>query len=75
LWRSWDKEVRLLRLVIQDINKLNPKPKFFIICGDLVDAMPTSPHTVGLRKSQVYDLKLVLRELDSEIKLVCVCGY
>ena len=58
-------------MVLQDINKLRPKPKFFIICGDLVDAMPTE---VELRKNQVYDLKMVLRELDPEIKLVCICG-
>ena len=50
---------------------MNPKPKFFVICGDLVDAMPSE---VELRKKQVYDLKFVLRELDPEIKLVCVCG-
>lgn len=60
-----------MRLVIQDINKLNPKPKFFIICGDLVDAFPTQ---VNLRKAQVNDLKMVLQELDPEIKIVCLCG-
>lgn len=61
----------MLRLVIQDINKLQPKPKFFIICGDLVDAFPWDKE---LRKGQVNDLKLILNEVDPEIKVVCVCG-
>ena len=32
------------------------------------------PQEVDLRKRQVKDLKIVLSELDPEIKIVCVCG-
>jgi len=68
---TWTREIELLRLLIKSVNILNPKPKFFVICGDLVDAFPTE---IALRKSQVTDLKIVLRELDPEISVVCVCG-
>lgn len=68
---SWDKEINLLRLAIKSINNLKPKPKFFIVCGDLVDAFPRDKE---MKKAQIKDLKLVLEELDSEIKTICVCG-
>lgn len=68
---TWSKEIHYLRLVIESINNLSPKPKFFIICGDLVDAFPTSTH---MREAQISDLKKELSKVDSSIKLVCVCG-
>jgi len=68
---SWKKEIHYLQLTIQSINKLNPKPKFFIICGDLVDAFPK---WVNIRAAQVNDLKIELAKLDPDIKTVCVCG-
>lgn len=67
---TWTKEIKYLRLVIESINSLQPKPKFFVICGDLVDAFPFS----SLRAPQVNDLKKELTKVDPEIKLVCVCG-
>lgn len=77
---GWDKEIRYLKLAIQDWNKLTPKPKFVVICGDLVDAFPAPypkfphPDLAGLRKAQIKDLKETLVELDYEIRLICVCG-
>lgn len=38
----WDKEIQLTRQAIAAVNKMNPKPKFFVVCGDLVDAFPGS---------------------------------
>lgn len=49
---------------------MRPKPKFLVICGDLVDAMPGWKD----RDAQVKDLKDILKNLDNEIPLVCVCG-
>lgn len=77
---TWHKEIHYLRLTIQSINSLTPKPKFMVICGDLVDAYPEpSPHyphpdLEEIRKEQIKDLKEVLTELDSSIKMICVCG-
>jgi serine/threonine-protein phosphatase CPPED1 len=68
---SWTKEIHYLQLTIKSINALNPRPKFFIICGDLVDAFP---ELTKLRAAQVNDLKIELSKLDPNIKTVCVCG-
>lgn len=37
---KWDKEIVLTRQAIAAVNRMNPKPRFFVVCGDLVDAMP-----------------------------------
>lgn len=37
---EWGQEIRLTEQAVEAINKLNPKPKFFVLCGDLVHAMP-----------------------------------
>ncbi|KAL0617535.1 Serine/threonine-protein phosphatase CPPED1 [Plecturocebus cupreus] len=39
---EWGQEIRLTEQAVQAINKLNPKPKFFVLCGDLIHAMPDS---------------------------------
>ena len=38
----WDAEIELTKKAIAAANKLRPKPKFFIVCGDLVDGLPGS---------------------------------
>ncbi|KAK2097552.1 hypothetical protein P7K49_023003 [Saguinus oedipus] len=37
---EWGQEIRLTEQAVQAVNKLNPKPKFFVLCGDLIHAMP-----------------------------------
>lgn len=37
---NWEKEMKLTLESIQRINKMNPKPKFYVICGDMLDAFP-----------------------------------
>ncbi|XP_018089416.1 calcineurin-like phosphoesterase domain containing 1 L homeolog isoform X1 [Xenopus laevis] len=37
---EWEQEIRLTEEAVQAINKLSPKPKFFVLCGDLVHSMP-----------------------------------
>jgi len=69
---EWHKEVALTRTAIMAANRMEPKPRFFIVCGDLVDAFP---ETYGeLRTRQENDFKEVFSELDPNIPLVCVCG-
>jgi len=65
---------------------MSPKPKFFVICGDMLDAFPyatlnelppgANPTTGAgeLRERQYKDFVKVFKELSPEIKLVCVCG-
>ena len=49
-----------------------PKPKFFIVCGDLVDAMPDQWPEIRARQEE--DFFKVYSKLDKDIPLVCVCG-
>ena len=37
---KWDEELKLSEAAVQYINRLRPKPKFFVICGDMLDAFP-----------------------------------
>lgn len=67
---NWDKEIRLTEEAIRAANKMKPKPKFFIVCGDLVNALPGNKD----RKAQIIDFKKCFDQLDNEIPLVCVCG-
>ena len=36
----WEAEIELCRRSVEVINRMRPRPKFVIVCGDLVDAMP-----------------------------------
>lgn len=74
----------LTRDVIRQINGMSPKPKFFVICGDMLDAFPyleqpdSGPKIYSgfrnLREKQYEDFVKVFQELDPDVKLVCVCG-
>ncbi|KAJ7416055.1 Serine/threonine-protein phosphatase CPPED1 [Willisornis vidua] len=67
---EWGEEMKLTEQAVQAINKLNPKPKFFVLCGDLIHGMPGSQW----RKNQEQDLKNVLKNTDQDVPLVFVCG-
>lgn len=78
---TWDIEIEKTKLAIEAANRMNPKPKFFIVCGDLINAMPAdAANTVfregseKLRDPQINDFKKTFRNLKSDIPLVCVCG-
>ncbi|XP_059485482.1 serine/threonine-protein phosphatase CPPED1-like [Neocloeon triangulifer] len=69
---GWQQEIALTKLAVEKINKMNQKPKFFVICGDLCDAFPAKEP--ALRAEQEKDLKDILSRLDPSVPLVCVCG-
>ena len=37
---GWEKEIELGKRAVEKINQMAPKPKFFVMCGDLCDAFP-----------------------------------
>ena len=67
---TWNEEVALTKQAISLANNMNPKPRFFIVCGDLVDAFPGTLHY----EAQIRDLKQTFQLLDPNIPMVCVCG-
>ncbi|KAH9365071.1 hypothetical protein HPB48_010517 [Haemaphysalis longicornis] len=66
----WDKEIALTEKAVEAVNRMDPKPRFFIVCGDLVDAMPGDHR----KKPQEDDWKRVFSKMSSDVSLVCVCG-
>jgi UDP-2,3-diacylglucosamine pyrophosphatase LpxH len=69
---TWDREIELCTQTVQLLNSMRPKPAFFIVCGDLVDAFPDQ--WPQIRTAQEKDFFKVFKDLDKDIPLVCVCG-
>lgn len=67
---EWAEEVELTKQAVEAVNKLAPRPKFMVLCGDLVHAMPDTP----FREEQEEDLKAALKGTDSSIPLLFVSG-
>jgi len=69
---NWDAEIMLCKLSVEVMNNMNPKPAFFVVCGDLVDAF--SDKYPDIRKKQEEDFKKIYSNLSPEIPMICVCG-
>ncbi|XP_007891890.1 serine/threonine-protein phosphatase CPPED1 [Callorhinchus milii] len=67
---EWKAEIQLTEQAVQAINRLTSKPKFFLLCGDLIHAMPGS----RWREEQLGDLKRTLKGINPTIPLVFVSG-
>ncbi|XP_041468404.1 serine/threonine-protein phosphatase CPPED1-like [Lytechinus variegatus] len=67
---TWQAEIELTRKAIAAINRMKPKPKFFVVCGDLVHAMPDD----NQKEEQEADFLKEFAKVDPSIPLVCVCG-
>ncbi|XP_072275088.1 serine/threonine-protein phosphatase CPPED1 isoform X2 [Pyxicephalus adspersus] len=67
---EWEDEIRLTEEAVEAINKLDPKPKFFVLCGDLVHSMPGTEW----KQAQERDLKCALLKTNQDIPLVFVSG-
>ena len=81
---SWEVEMQMAARCVAHVNTMQPRPKFVIICGDLVDAAPPASRSTveklpdmeenSLNRQQMRDFKKVFSQVDSDIPLVCVCG-
>jgi len=69
---NWDEEIELCKASVEILNGMNPKPAFFIVCGDLVDAF--GDKWPEIRQRQEKDFKEIYAKLTPEIPMVCVCG-
>lgn len=67
---EWAEEVELTKQAVEAVNRLQPRPRFMVLCGDLVHAMPDTP----FRAEQERDLKAALKDTDPSIPLVFVSG-
>lgn len=72
---DWSSEMKMARMTVDGINKLKPRPKFVIVCGDLVDAYPNGPRAdKKIHNRQHKDFQNIMNRISSDIRLVCVCG-
>jgi len=69
---KWETELELCKTSVDILNSMNPKPEFFVVCGDLVDAF--GEKYPEIRQRQEKDLKEIYSKLDPEIPMICVCG-
>ncbi|KAM6898317.1 serine/threonine-protein phosphatase CPPED1 [Lycodopsis pacificus] len=67
---EWGEEIELTKQAVEAVNQLRPRPRFTVLCGDLVHAMPDTP----FREGQERDLKAALKGTDPSIPLVFVSG-
>ncbi|XP_056285728.1 serine/threonine-protein phosphatase CPPED1 isoform X1 [Pseudoliparis swirei] len=67
---EWAEEMELTKRAVEAVNRLRPRPRFMLLCGDLVHAMPDTP----FREGQERDLKAALKGTDPSIPLVFVSG-
>ena len=67
---TWEHEIRWCKTLVNMVNGMDIKPKFVIMCGDILDAWPEKWPEV--RDKQYADFQKIFKDL--EIPLVCVCG-
>lgn len=65
-------QIELCKETVRLVNALTPRPKFLIVCGDMLDAMPDK--WPDIRAAQEKDFMEVFSDLHRDIPLVCVCG-
>ena len=66
----WDEEIRLCELAISQWNTMSPRPRFVVICGDLVNDFPGDHQ----RDDQLSDFKRTFQKLTTDIPLVLLPG-
>jgi len=69
---GWEKEIELGERAVEILNKMRPKPKFFVMCGDLCHAFPDEEPEI--RQRQEADFKKIFEKLDPEIPFICLSG-
>mmetsp|Transcript_10369 Transcript_10369/g.14383 ORF Transcript_10369/g.14383 Transcript_10369/m.14383 type:complete len:359 (+) Transcript_10369:266-1342(+) len=67
--KSLEKELAIVRKGVEKINSL--KPKFVIVCGDMINAFPSE---AKLQDEQIKAFYKAMNGIDKRIPLVCVCG-
>lgn len=68
---EWEQEILLAEQAVQAINKLNPKPKFFVLCGDLVHAMPGKTRAVAeILSPSLKKKRSLLKDISAQWRLI-----
>ncbi|XP_064652281.1 serine/threonine-protein phosphatase CPPED1-like [Lineus longissimus] len=67
---GWSQEIDNANRFVDAVNSMDPKPKFVVMTGDLVDAMPGEES----QAEQQETFRELFSELDTEIPFICLPG-
>lgn len=67
---GWEQEKQWSRQLVEQVNMMQPRPRFMVVCGDLLDAWPETQGDI--RTDQEKDFKNIFSGL--QVPCVCVCG-
>ena len=68
---GWAEEQAMAEKAIQHINAMTPRPKFVVVCGDLVNSYPREAVS---QAAEVLAYKHIFTQVHEDICLLCVCG-
>jgi len=79
---NWDEDITTCRQLVENVNAMEPAPRFVVVCGDLGHAMPPGLTPEGGRAGQDSDTKAWKSQNEAfkaelsalKVPLVCVCG-
>ena len=67
---SCEEEKRLAKKLIQAVNKMTPRPRFLVVCGDFTHAK--NGEKIHFLQTEAF--KVTFNELVGDIHVICVCG-
>ncbi|RDD38865.1 Serine/threonine-protein phosphatase CPPED1 [Trichoplax sp. H2] len=67
---TWQDEIQYVQRAVDEVNKMQPPPRFFMVGGDLVNSPPSKP----THRQQVEDFKKAFAQLNHQIPLMCLPG-
>ena len=69
--KGWGEEQANTASAVEHINALSPRPKFVVVCGDLINSYPADPDG---QVAETDAFKETMSVIHKDIALVCVCG-
>jgi hypothetical protein len=85
--QEWETELHYCRLAVDQINALNPRPRFVSMCGDIADMENSfyynNPNALKnyeledcerIQQQQFRDFQEVFSKVHPDIAVVCLCG-
>lgn len=66
---EWAEEVELTKQAVEAVNQLRPRPRFMVLCGDLVHAMPGGDRA---QKTELNSLETHFKKLHESFT-ACLC--
>lgn len=58
---EWAEEVELTKQAVEAVNHLRPRPRFMVLCGDLVHALPGRDKSVVSKISTQYVILMQIK--------------